>query len=291
MPLPSDLPVVDHHCHLSPHGEGVAAARRFAATGGTHLFLATQNYEADPPRSVEDYQRQFETTEALARQIRAETPVEVYLVVAPYPVDLVSAAAALGLEKAARVHADALDLAGRWVRDRRAVALGEVGLPHFEVAPDVAAACGAAFDHALEVARDADCPAIVHSADLTIDGYRELAARGARAGLPSGRLVKHYARHRTTPSERAGVAASYLARRPLVQEVVGDPGPWFLETDFLDDRSRPGAVLDLATVPRRARAIVEGSSDGAEQLQGPFVESIEAVYGWRPEIRAGNGRP
>ncbi len=83
MPLPRGLPIVDHHCHLSPSGEGVAAAHRFRAAGGTHLFLATQNYEPDVPRSVADYLRQFETTEQLATQIRESTGVVVSNVIAP----------------------------------------------------------------------------------------------------------------------------------------------------------------------------------------------------------------
>jgi TatD-related deoxyribonuclease len=288
VPLPSDLPVVDHHCHLSPHGEGVAAARRFAAAGGTHLFLATQNYSTEVPRRLEDYREQFETTATLATKIRGEVGVQVYVVVAPYPIDLVHSAGTLGLGAALELQRQALDLAGRMVREHRAVALGEVGFPHFEVPAEVMEAAGTAFDHALAVAREADCPVVVHSADLTSEGYADLARRGARAGLPAHRIVKHYARTRLSLSERAEIPASYLARRELVRAVTGDPGPWFLETDFLDDPARPGAVLDLATVPRRARAIAEASHDGAERLQVPFVKSIRDVYGWAPQVTSGS---
>ena len=66
--------------------------------------------------------------------------------------------------------------------------------------------------------------------------------------------------------------------------MLRDASPWFLETDFLDDPARPGAVLDLATVPRRALAIAEAAPDGAERLRIPFVESVQKVYGWRPEV-------
>ncbi len=284
MPIPTDLPVVDHHCHLSPHGEGVGAARRFASAGGTHLFLATQNYLPAAPRTLDEYRIQFETTESLARMIRAETGVEAYLVVAPYPIDLVTTAPELGVGPALDLHRRALDLAGSWVREHRAVALGEVGLPHFEVPPDLAEAVSFAFDHALAVARDANCPVVVHSADLTPETYRELALRGARAGVPAERIVKQYARSRCPPDGRAGIAPSYLARRDLVRDVLRDASPWFLETDFLDDPARPGAVLDLATVPRRALAIAEAAPDGAERLRIPFVESVQKVYGWRPEV-------
>ncbi len=281
MPLPPDLPVIDHHCHLSPHGQGVEAARRFRAAGGTHLFLATQNYDAHPPRTLDDYRRQFETTEQLAQRVRAETGVTAYVVIAPYPVDLVTSAPALGAEGALQLYRDALELAGAWVRERRAVALGEVGWPHFHTPPEIAEIAAAGFRHALKVAREVDCPVVVHSADLDRDGYRDLAAEADRAGVPRHRVVKHYARARVEPGSSSGVVPSYLARRELVKEIRDDAAPWFLETDFLDDPNRPGAVLDLTTVPRRAVALAE-STGSAERLWGPFVESVERVYGWRP---------
>ncbi len=288
MPFPSDLPVVDHHCHLSPAGEGVAAARRFHAAGGTHLFLATQNYAAHFPRSLDDYVRQFETTEGLAQRIRTEVGVVVFSVVAPYPIDLVHASASIGIPAALDLQRQALDLAGVWVRERRAVAIGEVGRPHFEVDARIRAASDEAFVYALEVAREADCPAVVHCEDLDADGYQGVAALARAANLPAHRLIKHYARQYVPAADRAGIPPSFLARRELVDRALPDPGPWFLETDFLDDPARPGAVLDLATVPRRARAIAERSAEAAEQLRIPFVESIRQVYGWSPEIRGGS---
>jgi len=100
--------------------------------------------------------------------------------------------------------------------------------------------------------------------------------------------VKHYARARRTSGERAGVVPSYLARRDLVREVEKDAPPWFLETDYLDDPRRPGAVLDLETVPRRAISAVTRDPAAAQHLWVPFVESVEQVYGWRPEVDGGD---
>ncbi len=283
MPLPRGLPVVDHHCHLSPSGDGVRAVERFHAAGGTHLFLATQNYEPSVPVALDDYRRQFETTEALAARVRAETGVVVYPVLAPYPVDLVHAVPALGVEAALELQMRALDLAGNWVRERRAVALGEVGRPHFPVSEELARAADAAFRYALSVAREASCPVVVHSSDLDASGFGQLAEEAAGARVVGGKVVKHYARTRFSPEDRHGIVPSYLARRELVREVLGDPPSWFLETDFLDDPHRPGAVLDLATVPRRARQIAEDPRLDPDRLWVPFVESVERVYGLRPE--------
>lgn len=284
MPLPSDLPVVDHHCHLSPNGEGVAAAQRFATAGGTHLLLTTQNYAGTVPRAIGDYRDQFDTTFRLARSIRTHTGVDVRCVVAPYPIDLVHAAPLIGLEPALELQREAIDLAGRFVREGLAVALGEVGTPHFPVEVPLARACEGALDHAFAVAHDVGCPAVVHSADLDAHGYRALAARATRAGLPTHRVIKHYARSIVSGAERGGIVPSYLARKDLVNKLLGEEGPWFLETDFLDDPARPGAVLDLTTVPRRASAIAARTPEATERLWIPFVRSFETVYGWRPEL-------
>jgi len=284
MPLPRGLPVVDHHCHLSLRGEGVRAVERFRAAGGTHLFLATQNYEGSVPLSLESYARQFEVTWHLAERSREEVGVRVYPVIAPYPIDLVGASEKLGAAAALDLHRSALDLAGRWIREKKAVALGEVGRPHFPVNEAVNQLADEAFRHALTVARDSDCPVVVHSPDLTPEGLRALASEAREAGLRPERVVKHYSRSRVAPGSVDGVVPSYLARRELVHDIAPDPGPWFLETDYLDDPKRPGAVLDLATVPRRALAVAENPSLGPERLWVPFVESVERVYGWRPEV-------
>ncbi|MGC2288895.1 MAG: TatD family hydrolase [Thermoplasmata archaeon] len=288
MSLPADLPVVDHHCHLSPGGEGVEAALRFHREGGSHLFLTTHNWNHSPLRSVDDYRTQFESIEGLGRRIQAETPVRISLVVAPYPVDLLALAQAMGLAKATEVQMLALDLAGNWVRERRAIALGEVGWPHFPVSEDERSAARHVFQHALEVAHDVGCPAVVHCEDLSADGYKALGEQARAAGLQPERVVKHYARTYVPAAERSGITPSFLARKETVAASLDDDGPWFLETDFLDDPQRPGAVLDIATVPRRAAAIARDHPEQVDRLRVPFVQSVRRVYGFTPE-RPGEG--
>lgn len=291
-PLPSGLPVVDHHCHLSPQGEGVQAVQRFAAAGGTHLFLATQNYASGPPLTLDAYAAQFDTTELLARTASESTGVVIFPVVAPYPVDLLAACDALGVEAAVQLHEGALELAGRRVTEHRAVAIGEVGRPHFRVDDDrLRAASEHLFDRAIEVARSSGCPAVIHSEDLSEEAYRDLATRAQRIGLRPERLIKHYAQSRYVPRGTENLSRSYLARRDLLRSVLDDPGPWFLETDFLDDPARPGAVLDLATVPKRARWIVDRFPEQVDRLWVPFEESVRKVYGLSlSESRGGGGR-
>ena len=139
-----------------------------------------------------------------------------------------------------------------------------------------------AFRYALGVARDVGCPAVVHSENLDSEGVRALARLASSVSFPLGRLVKHYQRTIVAPESGAGVVPSYLARRELCSASLREPGPWFWETDFLDDPARPGAVLDLETVPRRARAIAEQRPDDVDRLRIPFGSAIQGVYGFLP---------
>jgi TatD-related deoxyribonuclease len=249
------------------------------------LFLTTHNWNQASLNSLDRYREQFESIEDLGRRIQTETPVATSLVVAPYPVDLLATSDALGLAQATELQFRALDLAGTWIREHRAVALGEVGWPHFPVPEDRAAASRQIFRHALEVARDVGCPAVVHCEDLSPEGYLALSEQARAVGLPPERVVKHYARTYVPKSERSGITPSFLARKEGVAAALGDAGPWFLETDFLDDPRRPGAVLDIATVPRRAAALARDHPDQVDRLRIPFVEAIRKLYGFTPERR------
>jgi TatD-related deoxyribonuclease len=287
--LPADLPVVDHHCHLAPTGEGVAAARRFRISGGTHLFLATQNYAGTLPTALSHYEKQFATTIDLAGTVEREVGIRVYPVVAPYPVDLIGQVTEMGGKAAVELQSSALDLAGRLVREKQALALGEVGRPHFPIADELSGPVEEVLQHALEVGRDASCPVVLHTEDLGPLEFRSLAALAARTMFPVRRLVKHYQRSVLPTEQYLGIAPSYLARRELVEAAVATRAPWFLETDFLDDPARPGAVLDLATVPRRATALISRDPANIERLRVPFQESVRSVYGFTPELS--QGRP
>jgi TatD-related deoxyribonuclease len=96
--------------------------------------------------------------------------------------------------------------------------------------------------------------------------------------------VKHYARSVLSSREPTGVVPSYLAQRGTFRDALERPGPWLLETDYLDDPRRPGAVLDLATIPRRAESLLRGGAGAAERLRVPFEASVERVYGFRPTV-------
>jgi TatD-related deoxyribonuclease len=250
------MAIFDNHFHLRPTGLGVGAAKQFERAGGTALMLTHSPYEDIPIRRAEDYEAAYARTLDLARQVREATRLKVFVALGPYPVDLLALRESLGLAAAAAVLKRGVDLAGRRVADGEAVAIGEVGRPHFPVDPEVWRASNEILAHAMTVARDCGCPVILHTEDPTPETFREFAAIADRAGLRRERVVKHHSTPLTRPEDNLGIVPSILAKEDLVLEALKG-GPFLLETDYIDDPRRPGAVLGPATVPRKTKAWLE----------------------------------
>ncbi len=52
-----------------------------------------------------------------------------------------------------------------------------------------------------------------------------------------------------------------------------------METDYIDDPRRPGAVLGPKTVPKRTRELIEGKILTEEQVNKIHKENPEKTYG------------
>lgn len=259
------MAIFDNHFHLRPSGLGVAAAKQFEAAGGTALMLTHSPYDEVPIRSGDDYERAYAVTLSLAEAVRRETGLQVFVALGPYPVDLVAIAKAGGVAAGERTLERGIEVAAREIRAGRATALGEVGRPHFPVATDVRDASNRILARAVETARDLGCAVIVHSEEPTAETYRGFASMLARAGASPGKFVKHHSSPLTDPSVTCGVVPSILAREDLLAEARRGNGPFLMETDYIDDPRRPGAVLGPATVPRKtARWLAQGKLSDRE---------------------------
>ena len=77
-----------------------------------------------------------------------------------------------------------------------------------------------------------------------------------------------------------GPTPSVLADREELERAAGREAPFMMETDFVDDPDRPGAVLGPKTVPKRTRWLAERGHDyGDGTLERAHVETPRTVYG------------
>jgi TatD-related deoxyribonuclease len=163
---------------------------------------------------------------------------------------------------------EGLDAAAEYVDAGDALAL-KSGRPHYDVSDAIWEASNETIRHAFELAGDIDCAVQLHteaSEDLT-----ELGEWAEDVGLDRERVVKHYASGRL-----AGATPSVMSEKDRLETAVKREEPFLMETDFVDDPDRPGAVLGPKTVPRRVDWLREEGYE--EPLHRAHVETPQAVY-------------
>lgn len=272
------VPVYDNHIHMSPSGRNVDALREYEAAGGTGLTLVTLPYAEVPIRRGSDFSESYDITYRLAAQAREATNLEINIAVGPYPVLLIPLAEAYGLDNAEAMLIEGMEAAARDVTEGKASAIGEIGRPHFPVSQKIREASDRILLRGMELAREADCPVIIHC-ESEIDTDRSLAELADKARLDRGRVIKHSSPPLVTPEETSGVMPSIPASRTNVREAIGKGMDRFMiETDYIDDPSKPGAIMSVTTVPKRVRAWLSNGEVPTESIFRICGDIPESLY-------------
>lgn len=269
-----DTPVLDDHLHLDPDaGRGLDAVDDFRRLGGTHLLVVNKpswhlGVEAE---AGADFRAVFDRTIEVVADADDRLPGRAWPVLGVHPGLISRLVDERGFEatEARDLMQAGLDVAAGYVREGRALAL-KTGRPHYDVSEAVWDASNAVLRHGLALGADADCAVQLHteaSEDLT-----EIAEWAEKRGLSPHRVVKHYA-----GPTLSGPTPSVMCRKEWLREAAESGDPFLMETDFVDDPDRPGAVMGPKTVPRRVRTLLDEGYDDA--VRRAHVETPARVYG------------
>ncbi len=278
------IPILDDHMHLQFKGSNVEAVREFLKLGGTHLIMSHMPYSDMPLRDIEDFRAQYERSLSMVEKVRKETEIKIWLTVGPYPADILRLMEHHSLERSKEIMMEAMELAASWVEDGKAIAIGEVGRPHFEVSPEVWEASNEILQYGMVLAKEKGCAIVLHTESTTPEGWKELASFADKAGIDRGRVVKHFSPPAILPEENQGLFPSVLASRSNIKKALEKGDRFTMETDYIDDPRRPGAVLSLKTVPKRTKAFMQNGMMGEEQAWKIHKENPERVYGIEIEV-------
>jgi len=276
-------PVLDDHMHLDPvNGRGADAARDFARVGGTHLLVLNKpswSLGTDVERPG-DFREPFDLTIEVTREASDALDGLAWPVLGVHPA-LVSKLVERGfdVEDARELMQGGIDIAAEYVAEGPALAI-KSGRPHYDVEDAVWEASNAVMRHAFERAAEVGCAVQLHTESG--EDFTEIAAWAEDRGLPRERVVKHFAGGRTE-----GPVPSVIARRDELDPAIEHGRPFMMETDFIDDPDRPGAVLGPKTVPKRSLQLQEAGHD--EALRTAHVETPTRVYGIDTEATLGDG--
>jgi TatD-related deoxyribonuclease len=266
-------PVLDNHLHLDPErGEGLDAVEDFARLGGTHLLVVNKPswHLGIEVEAGSDFQAVFETTVSVVDRAGEILPGTAWPVLGVHPTLISRLVSERGFEPAAAADLmeAGLDIAAEYVTEGRALAL-KTGRPHYETSEAVSEASNRVLRHGLELAADRDCAVQLHTEST--EDLREVADWAEALGLDPARVVKHYAEGRL-----AGVTPSVMSDRERLRRAAAADEPFLMETDFVDEPDRPGAVLGPKTVPRRVRWLLEEGHEAAVELA--HIETPRRVY-------------
>ena len=254
-------PIWDTHLHLDQNGRGVAAAQDFANAGGTHICLVHKpGFPSNLPESIGAVKQAYNSTLEMANSVRREVGIDVRVILGPHPVVWEKQVHTLGMEVATQLHLDSVELALEYCAEGEAVALGEVGRPHYPVSDEIWDAANEQLETVMHMASQANVPIQLHVEENGTKTNSELAEICDRSGLPRLRAVHHYAPANVSQSFTHGLSSSVSMGKNSIAEIMDSyrhsSSTWTMETDYLDDPSRPGAVLGPKTVPKRTQSLV-----------------------------------
>lgn len=265
------FPITDDHIHIDPvNGRGIEAAKDFLRAGGTHIFLVAKPSWSLGVHPVcgADYTRVFDETIRVAGLV-AETGVVVFPVLGVHPAEIGRLTERMSLREAADLMMAGLDCAAQYVKEGTAVAL-KSGRPHYPVEDEIMALSNEVLAHALSLAADCSCALQIHAES---GPCTDVVGMAREAGIPVERVVKHYA----TPD--TPLHPSFIAKFEGIGDLVQTGRPFTLESDYMDENSRPGAVIGPKSVPRYTKKLLEAgliTEDDCHRIHG---ETVQKVYG------------
>jgi TatD-related deoxyribonuclease len=272
------LPILDNHMHLNPSGRCLSAVREFARAGGTHLALVSL-----PPWSLgieinkpEDYRQVFDKVLKIARRAEEAEKVKVFVVLGVHPAEITKYHGRFGLPRAVELMKKGLEIACEYVREDKAVGL-KSGRPHYEVEPKLWDASNDIMRRSFELAKNSGCAVQLHTESATEDTLAEIAGIARDARMPCENIIKHFAPPMVKVCESTGIFPSVLAGEEAIKKALGEGTRFMMETDYIDDPERPGAVLGPKTVPKRTKQLIP--EWGEDVFWKIHKENPEKVYG------------
>ncbi|MFW5963503.1 MAG: TatD family hydrolase [Natronomonas sp.] len=268
-----DGPILDNHLHLDPvNGRGAEAAAEFAEVGGTHLNVLNKPswHLVGEVDDAEGFRETFDITVEVTEEADEILPGKAWPVLGVHPA-LISQLVDRGYdaEAAAELMKTGIDVAAEYVAEGPALAI-KSGRPHYDTSDAVWAASNEVMRHAFARGAEVGCAVQLHTEGG--EDFTEVAEWAEAEGLPREQVVKHYSNGFVE-----GPIPSVICDKDELERACGGDWPFFMETDFIDDPDRPGAVMGPKTVPKRTEWLAELGHD--EALYRAHVETPARVYG------------
>jgi len=271
------LIIFDNHLHLRRDGRFLDAVKEFKKSGGTH-FVLCQLPMTNLVLKNKSYEQCYNETLKMAEEIRSKIQIGVFVTVGPYPVDFIKLKERFGREKSIEIMKKGIDEAAELCEEKKCIGIGEIGRPHFTVDENIVNDSNDILSYGMQRGKDVGAPVILHTESTTVSQCRELVEMGKKAGLSPDKIVKHFSPPLVLEEENFGLMPSVLASKKNINEAISKGTRFMMETDYIDDLRRPGAVLGPKTVPKRTIDLIENGVLSEEKANVIHKVNPERTY-------------
>lgn len=272
------LIIFENHLHLRRDGLFLKAVKEFKKAGGTHLVLC-QLPMTNLVIKHKSYEPCYKETLKMADEIRSNIDIGVFITVGPYPVDYLRLREKFDRKSTISLMKQGIDEAAKFCEEKKGIGIGEIGRPHFQVDEQIIEDSNEILLYGMQRAKEIDVPVILHTESTTPEQCKELTELGKKAGLPAYKIVKHFSPPLILNNENYGLMPSVLASKKNIEIAIKKGTRFMMETDYIDDPRRPGAVLGPKTVPKRTFELLENDILNEKQIYEIHKLNPEKTYG------------
>ena len=270
--------IFDNHLHLRRKGRFLDAVKDFKKSGGTH-FVLCQYPMPEKVIKKESYKDCYFETIKMADEIVKKTKVGCFVTVGPYPVDYIKFLKKFERKKAIEIMKKGMDEAAEFCNEyNNCIAIGEIGRPHFDVEKQIFEDSNEILLYGMKVAKENDLAVVLHTETTTPKNCKEFFEMGKKVGLDANKIVKHFSPPLIHKDENYGLMPSVLASKKNIVKALEKGTRFMMETDYIDDLNRPGAVLGPKTVPKSTNSLIEKGILKEEDAYVIHKENPEKTY-------------
>ena len=273
----------DAHSHINPiKGLGPSVVgKKFKKNDGWLIVLVTLS-----PRhfdingfDIDSYQRTFNIMIDSCK-IYKELGLNCKLHLGFHPSD-VDYYSSLGikLNKIEAVGSKVINLIRKLIEDGKADGIGEVGRQHYETLPENKEVTEKIMKLALEAAKDLDVPIHLHLEKPSEELINNILDIVKDIGTHRRKVILHHFSAKLIPNViKSGLNLTIVGKMSELNEAVRYPPYYLVESDYLDDPKRPGAVIVPWTIPRNFKRLIRKGKCNESYIHKINVENILRIY-------------
>ncbi|MBZ9570239.1 TatD family hydrolase [Methanobrevibacter sp. TMH8] len=282
---PLEIPITDNHIHVD-HINGIGpvkVAKQFYNVGGRVMIIP--NKPSWSMGETFEFEKAMDLVISYCHEITQNTKVKAFPVVGVHPAEFSKLIeSGKSLEDSYKRVKKALDYGKKLVEEKKAVGIGEIGRPHYEVNGEEMNYQNKILKYGLRLAKELDCPVQLHTESAEEEQFKEFASFADEINFNKKKLIKHYSGPYILEEENFGLTPSVMSGKDNIKKAIAKGDNFLMETDYLDELSRPGAVLGLKTVPKRTLDFLNKGIFTEEDAFKIHKDNIESIYGINTEI-------